>query len=153
MAFLESAIVTARSRGYLPLQSGMPCLREAPEWLDNIQLPGGVARLETHLGVTIPEAVREFWAFPSLVRLLDSWRWQDYLCEEPAVVVWDKTPHLLVCSHPHSGGIGAVRLGAGDDPPMYWGWEDEESSLQLATDRFSEHVRIAVEHGPSGGTS
>src|SRR5262249_37315974 len=131
--FLEVAVASAASRGYLPLRPDMRWLSNAPMWLNNLQQPGGMEQLESRLGVKIPAAVREFWSNPSFVRLLDSWRWHDYLFEEPRVLTWDSKKHLLVCSHPHSGGIGAVELSPGDDPPMYWGWEDEESPMQLAS--------------------
>lgn len=149
MPLLEGTIATARARGYLPLGHGGRWMSELPKWLDDFQRPDGANGLESRLGVPLPAVVKEFWSNPSLVRLLDSWRWLDYLCEEPMIVTWNAAQYLSVCSHPHSGGIGAVRLGAGDDPPMYWGWEHEQSPMQLAAERFSEHVRLAVEGGPA----
>ena len=148
MGYLEAAVTSAVSRGYLPLQPGMRWLSDVPAWLSELQQPSGAELLESRLGVRIPAALREFWSNPSLVRLLDSFRWQDYLIEEPRVVIWDSRKYLLVCSHPHSGGVGAVALSSGDDPPMYWGWEDEESPINRASGTFSEHVRLSVQRGP-----
>jgi hypothetical protein len=148
VGYLEAAVELATSRGYLPLRSGLRWLRDMPAWLADLQEPGGMQELAYRLGSSIPAAVLEFWSNPSFVRLLDSWRWQDYLIEQPRIVTWDSRKHLLVCSHPHSGGIGAVELTAGHDPPMYWGWEDEKSPMRLASEKFSEHVRLSVERGP-----
>jgi hypothetical protein len=77
VGYLEVAVTLAASRGYLPLRPGMRWLSDAPAWLDDLQQPGGMEQRESRLGVTIPAAVREFWTNPSLVRLLDSYRWQD----------------------------------------------------------------------------
>jgi hypothetical protein len=148
MSLLDAIVSNAEARGYLPLRPDTRWLRDAPAWLEDIQRPGGIERLESRLGFAVPVVVREFWGNPSFVRLLDSWRWQNYLDEEPSDVTWNCLSFLLVCSHPHSGLIGAVQLNAGADPLLDWGWEDETSPVQQSDERFSEHLRLAVQRGP-----
>lgn len=104
--------------------------------------------LERHLDVVVPASLKEFWSNPDLVRLLDSWRWQDFLDEEPRVVLWGRQKYIWVCSHPHSGGIGAVALGAGEDPPLCWGWDDEVEPMQPTVEAFSDFVYLSIKEGP-----
>jgi hypothetical protein len=104
--------------------------------------------MENRLGASIPASLREFWTEPALVRLLDSWRWQDFLDEEPRVIYWGSQPFLLVCTHPHSDGVGAVATGEGDDPPLRWGWEDEDSPLPGGVEAFSDFVYFSIREGP-----
>jgi hypothetical protein len=82
-----------------------------------------------------------------LVRLLDAWRWEDFLHEEPRVFSWSSIPHLIVSSHPHSGGTLAVRLDTGDDPLLFWGWEDEEKPANPNACRFSDYIYRYVQNG------
>jgi hypothetical protein len=148
MRLLDDVVSDAESRGLLPLRAETRWLRDAPVWLAELQAVGGFDRLETRLAFRIPAVIKEFWENPSLVRLLDSWRWADYLNREPAVVVWDHMSCLLVCSHPHSGLIGAVQLEAEPDPLFYWGWEDEDSPYKPSNERFLEHLRATVRRSP-----
>jgi hypothetical protein len=81
--------------------------------------------------------------------LLDSFRWQDYLAERPEVILWNNKPNLVICTHPHSGGVGAVLLNNSDDPPMNWGFVDE-GPVEWRDVTISQHVFASVRQGPDG---
>jgi hypothetical protein len=126
-------------------------MREAPPWLDDLQQPGEMGRLESRLGVVVPEVIRNFWLNPGLVRLLDVWRWETFLDQEPFVVAWDGAPHIVVALHGHSGLVGAARLDAGPDPPFFWGFEDEDEPYRdpdYPHVAFSMYLRSSLDRGP-----
>jgi hypothetical protein len=50
--------------------------------------------------------------------------------------------------HGHSGGVYGVRIGAGDDPPMATGFDDEAQSIGPLAGSFTEYIRQAVRRGP-----
>lgn len=145
---INAAIHLATQRGYLPLRPDTRWLQVEPEWLADLQRLDGFDRLQNLLGQTIPSTVRQFWRHASLVRLLDSWRWQDYLAEPPQLVSWNNKPHLAICTHPHSGGIGAVAVDEGDDPPLHWGFEDDDAPFEQRTVTMTDHVYLSVKQGP-----
>lgn len=149
MPNLGAALRLATEFGYLPLRPGTRWLRDSPDWLISLQTQNGVGQLESRLNIAVPECLREFWAAPDLVRLLDSWRWQDYLAEEPRLIPWGSRKFVLVCSIPHSGGVGAVPVGEGEDPPLCWGWEDDATPTEAGVDAFSDFVYLSIKEGPS----
>src|SRR5689334_8975733 len=83
-------------------------LGELPEWLQQLQAPGGLAALEREFGVTIPAALKEFWSHPDLacawtVAQLDA------LSEPPTVEEWAERDKVLTFDmHGHSGCAAAV---------------------------------------------
>lgn len=153
MGYLDEAVALMMERGDLPLppeprrRPGLQWIRRAPPWLEDLQRPGGFDRLTASLGVAIPAALVEFWSDPALVRILEAWRWLDYLAEAPCVIEWDAKPSLLFCTHPHSGFVGAAALGFGDDPPVDFGEDGDDSPTKRGSERFSEHVTFYARRG------
>ena len=138
----------ATERGYLPVGPKTRWLSEEPPWLTSLQTPAGFAALEFTLRYQVPTTVRAFWELPQLVRLLDSWRWQDYLACPPDIVFWGSKPNLVICTHPHSGGIGAVLLDNSDDPPLSWGFAEDDEPIEWRDVSMSQHVFVSVQQGP-----
>lgn len=145
---INTSVRLAFKRGYFPLRASTPGLRDEPAWLTELQQPGGFAKLQKRLGCTVPSILRDFWSQPDLVRLLDSWRRNDYLAEPPQIVHWRSQPYLLFCSHPHSGSVAAVHLDQGDDPTYLVGFQDNDTPLEEETMKISQHVRISIQYGP-----
>jgi hypothetical protein len=146
MKWLASAVAQADQHGLFAREEVQARVRQLPDWLANLQEPGGLDRFAQRLGVTIPGAVLEFWERPALVCFLDASRIEDTLGEEPHVIVWGEVLHLWVCWHPHSGTSTGAVLNAGDDPPLNYGWEDEsETPIRPFAERFSEFDAKMVE--------
>ena len=114
----------------------------------SLQLPNGFATLEAALGHQMPEVVKQFWRLPDLVRLLDSFQWQEYLDRPPRVIYWDGKPNLVICTHSHSGGIGGLLLDETDDPKLSWGFADADEPFEWREMTMSQHVYCSVERGP-----
>jgi hypothetical protein len=150
MRLLADAIAELESLGYLPPDERTPNLSPAPVWLVSLQEPSGFDKLEVALGTVVPRALRGFWSRPDLVRVLDSWRGSDFLFEPPEVVTWSGIRYLVFMSNPHSGEVGAVRLGAGDDPPVFIGWTHEPESAMWIAGRFTEYLADYIRAGPDG---
>lgn len=132
----------------MPLRSDTRWLSPEPEWLRKLQGPDGFTALEATLGYQIPHVVREFWNAPELVRLLDSFRWQDYLSCPPEIIYWENKANLVVCTHPHSGGVGAVLLNDTANPPLSWGFLDDDEPIEWRDVTMSQHVFASVQQGP-----
>lgn len=148
MRTIQDAYDLAVQRGYLPLRSDTQWLAAEPLLLTELQQPAGFTNLAAKLGYPIPSTVQEFWKLPDLVRLIDSWRWQDYLFDPPEIIFWDEKPNLVVCTHPCSGGVGAVLLTPGDDDsPLNYGFANEPAPIEWRKVPMTEHVFSMVEQG------
>jgi hypothetical protein len=127
---------------------------QAPAWLADLRAAGGPGRLEQRLGVTLPAAVRAFYALPELVvcaHSLDPYERDFFFAdteEGPVVCRWDGAPHLAVAMHGHSGGVYAVQLGGRADPPMATGLADEAEAIGPLARTFSGFIRRAIRRGP-----
>jgi hypothetical protein len=151
----ETALELARARGYLARPEYGQLLAHVPGWLVALWTPAGPDRLQQRLGVGLPAAVRAFYATRELVVCVHSLdpHERDFFFaatgEEPGLCSWGGVQYLEVALHGHSGGVYAVRLGAGDDPPMATGFADEGEAIGALAESFSGFIRRAVERGPS----
>jgi hypothetical protein len=149
----EATLELARSRGYLDRPEFAEWRGRAPAWLSDLWADG-VGRFEQRLGVTLPAAVWAFYAIPELVvcvHALDPYERDFFFAGvegEPVVCRWAEVPHLGVAMHGHSGGVYAVQLGGGANPPMATGFEDEAEAIGPLAKTFSGFIHRAVRRGP-----
>jgi hypothetical protein len=150
----QAVLELAKERGYLQRPEYLRCREEVPGWLADLWADGGIARFEQRLGLQLPVAVRGFYELPELVVCIHSLDEADrdfFFAEtegEPCVCRWGGQDYLAVAMHSHSGGVYGVRLGAGDDPPMATGFEDEAEASGPFAKSFSGFIRRAVRRGP-----
>jgi hypothetical protein len=144
----------AKSRGHLDRPEYAEWRGRVPAWLADFWTLDGLGRFERRLGVPLPAAVRSFYANAELVvcvHSLDPYE-RDFFfaatAEEPCLCRWGGELFLGVAMHGHSGGVYAVRLGAGDNPPMATGFEEEEAAIGPLAESFVEFIRRAVKRGP-----
>jgi hypothetical protein len=150
----EAVLEVAKDRGYLARSEFAEWRAQIPTWLIDLWSAGGIGRLEQRLGIILPGAVRAFYAISELVvcvQSLDPYE-RDFLFagadHEPTVCSWAGHKHLALAMHGHSGGVYAVELEGGDDPPMATGFDDEPEAIGPLAKRFSTYIRHAVRRGP-----
>src|SRR5262249_13172874 len=91
----------------------------------------------------------EFWQTPDLVRLLHGFDWEEYLIAEPRLISWNSRKHLLVCDLFSQGLVGAVPVDCGEDPPLVWGKEAEETPVRQESEHFSLFIMVRIRIGPT----
>lgn len=137
------AVAEAEARNLLKRAEVQSRLSQIPKWLSAFQEPAGFTKFEEQFGIVIPAGVKDFWRQPALVCLLDAWGHDAYLSKTPTLIIWKGKGYLTVCSHGHSSSVAAVALDAGDDPPMYYGWNpgnEYETPGGLFSPCFSAHI-------------
>ena len=126
----EKILALAESRGYLARPEHRECRARVPGWLADFGAPGGLGRCEQRLGRCLPAALAAFYALPELVVCVQALEGLgcDFFFEDVGddltVCRWGGVEHLGFGVHQHSGGLYAVPLGAGDNPPVVGGFED-----------------------------
>lgn len=151
----DAILDLARSLGWLDRPEFAEWQAQVPNWLADLWRPGGVERFEAGLGITLPAAVRSFYAVPDLVvcmHSLDPYERDFFFADcggrDPVVCRWDGVPYLAVAMHGHSGGVYGVQLGGKADPPMATGFEDEPLAIGPLAKTFGGFIRRSIRRGP-----
>lgn len=99
--------------------------------------------MELRLGVSISESLRLFYRFPAIGCWLGVHHATDIFLETyptselPALVGWNKRPHLVLAEFPHSGVICAVELNR-DRPQILWGSDGAPNPFDYEPCYFSD---------------
>lgn len=120
-----------------------------PDWLIELQVPGGRTELEQALGVALPESLWELWSTSPLLCLLDAWRDLAFtshaLLSGPEVWIWEGVNYIEFALE-GSGESRLVEANGDADPPVWHGFLDPEPA-RASGNRLSAFILAQVEEG------
>jgi hypothetical protein len=137
MRYLQRAWDLADARGYFRYSEVLTRQGEIPGWFRDLGTETRVAAFEAAHGVSVPAAMREFYAAPLLACFLEAAKDGEVFLNElalttdspmPPLVNWSSGRHLVFAFHGHSQMVFAARLGA-DDPHVSPGFLDEPEPI------------------------
>ena len=123
-----------------------------PEWFRRMGTDDGISMVEQRSGASVAPSLRLFYRFPAIGCWLRAHRDTDIFLESyppldlPAIVSWNRRPHLVLAAFPHAQVICAAEFNS-DNPRIFWGYDGQLNPFDCPPCYFGEWLsRIAADH-------